>query len=133
MVLFYTWMFFPFGGLIIVSGLQSLDPMVEEAAQLCGATRIQVFFRVTIPLLATNIVTATILIFLQAFGAFSIPLIAGGNHHPLAVQIFTVATVFLQWHRASALAVVMGGIQIILLSLNGWLSRRGRYASTTTR
>ena len=48
------------------------------------------------------------MVFLQCFGAFSVPLIAGGNYQVLAVKIFAVATVFLDWPLASAMAVVMG-------------------------
>jgi ABC-type Fe3+ transport system permease subunit len=116
-ILFYVWMFFPYGGLVILSGLQAIDPAVEEAGRVLGASPIRVFWRIVLPLLKPSLMAGSILIFLQAFGAFSIPLIAGGNYQPLAVKIFTVATVFLEWPRASAMAVVMGVIQIVLVLL----------------
>ena len=116
-ILFYVWMFFPYGGLVILSGLQSIDPAIEEAGRVFGANPIGVFWRIILPLLRPSLMAGSILIFLQAFGAFSIPLIAGGNYQPLAVRIFTVATVFLQWPSASAMAVIMGIIQIILVVL----------------
>ena len=45
----------------------------------------------------------------------SVPLIAGGNWQPIAVRIYTVADVFLDWHSASAMAVVMAVIQCVLV------------------
>ncbi len=124
LMIFYVWMFFPYGGLVILSGLQSIDPGVEEASTVMGATGFQTFRRVLLPLLKPSLWSGSILVFLQAFGAFSIPLIAGGNYQPLAVRIYTVATVFLKWHEASAMAVIMGVIQVLVLVLYGRLQGR---------
>lgn len=124
MVVFYVWMFFPYGGLVILSGLQSIDPGVQEASTVMGATGFQTFRRVLLPLLRPSLWSGSILVFLQAFGAFSIPLIAGGNYQPLAVRIYTVATVFLKWHEASAMAVIMGLIQVLVLIVYGRLQGR---------
>ena len=33
LVLFYIWMFFPYGGLVIMSGLGAIDPALEEAGR----------------------------------------------------------------------------------------------------
>ena len=127
-ILFYVWMFFPYGGLVILSGLQSIDPSIEEAGGVLGARPTRVFWSIVFPLLRPSLWAGSILIFLQTFGAFSIPLIAGGNYQPLAVKIYTVATVFLEWPQASAMAVVMGVIQAVLVVLFRRL-QAGRSAS----
>jgi putative spermidine/putrescine transport system permease protein len=116
-VLFYVWMFFPYGGLVIMSGLSGIDPALEDAGRVMGANPIRVFHRIVLPLLRPSLWAGAIMIFLQCFGAFSIPLIAGGNYQPLAVKIYTVADVFLDWPQASAMAVVMGIIQASLVIL----------------
>jgi ABC-type Fe3+ transport system permease subunit len=56
---------------------------------------------------------------MAAFGAFSVPLIAGGNYRPLSVEIYKEISVFIpaRWSAASAIAVVMGVLQVIFLSL----------------
>lgn len=115
MILFYVWIYFPYGALVILSGLQSIDPSVEEAGVVLGASPTRVFWSIVFPLLRPSLWAGSILIFLQAFGAFSVPLITGGNHRPLAVMIYTTATVFLEWPRASAMAVIMGLIQAVLV------------------
>lgn len=114
-ILFYVWMFFPYGGLVLMSGVGALDPALEEAGKVMGGSSFYVFRRVMLPLLKPSIWAGAILVFLQCFGAFSVPLIAGGNHQPLAVKIYTVATVFLDWPQASAMAVVMAVVQCVLV------------------
>lgn len=129
LVLFYVWMFFPYGALVIAAALGGMDPAVEEAARVCGAPPWRVLVSLTLPLLRPALLAGSIMIFLQCFGAFSVPLIAGGNLQPIAVRIYTIAAVFLDWHTASAMAVVMAAIQCVLViayqSLADRAARRG--------
>lgn len=124
-ILFYIWMFFPYGALAIISGLGAIDPALEEAGLVMGATPWMVFRRVVLPLLKPSIWAGAVMVFLQCFGAFSVPLIAGGNYQVLSVRIFTVATVFLDWPQASAMAVIMALVQIVLVLAYGGLDRTG--------
>jgi len=111
LILFYVWMFFPYGALVIMSGLGAIDPALEEAGAVMGASPFMVFRRVLLPLLRGSLWAGGVMIFLQCFGAFSVPLLAGGDHQPIGVKIYRVANVFLDWPQASAMAVVMGVIQ----------------------
>src|SRR5690348_12711637 len=111
LILFYVWMFFPYGALVIMSGLGAIDPALEEAGAVMGASPFMVFRRVMLPLLRGSLWAGGVMIFLQCFGAFSVPLLAGGDHQPIGVKIYRVANVFLDWPQASAMAVVMGIIQ----------------------
>ncbi len=111
LILFYVWMFFPYGALILMSGLGGIDPALEEAGAVMGASPLVVFRRVLLPLLRPSLWAGGVMIFLQCFGAFSVPLLVGGDHQPLGVKIYRVANVFLDWPQASAMAVVMGLIQ----------------------
>ncbi len=114
-ILFYVWMFFPYGALAIISGLGAIDPALEEAGLVLGARPFVVFRQIVLPLLKPSLWAGAVMVFLQCFGAFSVPLIAGGNYQVLSVRIFTVATVFLDWPLGSAMAVVMGLVQIVLV------------------
>ena len=111
LILFYVWMFFPYGALVIMSGLGTIDPALEEAGRVMGASPFVVFRRVLLPLVRGSLWAGGVMIFLQCFGAFSVPLLAGGDYLPLGVKIYRVANVFLDWPQASAMAVVMGIIQ----------------------
>ena len=87
-----------------------------------------VFRRVLLPLLRGSLWAGGVMIFLQCFGAFSVPLLAGGDYQPLGVKIYRVANVFLDWPLASAMAVVMGVIQAGLVIAY----QRGRARSGTS-
>ncbi len=56
-----TWQWTPFVALIILGGLQTLPVEPYEAAYLDGATRWQVFWGVTLPMLRPTLFTAAIL------------------------------------------------------------------------
>jgi putative spermidine/putrescine transport system permease protein len=125
LILFYTWLYFPFTAVTTLSTLESLDPAIEEAAGVSGANRWQVLRHVVIPLIMPGILAGSVLTFMAAFGAFSIPLIAGGNHRPLSVEIyrqinFTPA----RWSAASARAMIMAALQVAFLTIYMRILRR---------
>lgn len=125
LILFYTWLYFPFTAVTTLSTLEALDPAIEEAADVAGANRWQVLRHVVLPLIMPGILAGSVLTFMMAFGAFSIPLIAGGNYRPLSVEIyrqidFTPA----RWSAASARAMIMALLQVIFLTLYMRILRR---------
>lgn len=119
LILFYVWLYFPYTCVTTLSALESLDRSIEEAGEVVGANRWQVLRYVVLPLIKPGILAGSVLTFMAAFGAFSVPLIAGGNYRPLAVEIYKEIAVPIpaHWSAASAIAVVMGTMQVISLSL----------------
>ena len=125
LILFYTWLYFPFTSVTTLSTLESLDPAIEEAADVSGANRWQVLRHVVIPLITPGILAGSVLTFMAAFGAFSIPLIAGGNYRPLSVEIFRqIDFTPARWSAASARAMIMAGLQVIFLTIYMRILRR---------
>jgi ABC-type Fe3+ transport system permease subunit len=117
--MFYVWLYFPYTCVTTLSSLESLDRSIEEAGAVSGATRWQVLRHIVLPLITPAILAGSVLTFMAAFGAFSVPLIAGGNYRPLSVEIYKEISIFIpaRWSAASAIAVVMGVLQVIFLSL----------------
>jgi iron(III) transport system permease protein len=82
---------FSLGGMIFVEGLlwapvalllalpplSAMDPALEEAALMCGASRRQTFLRVTLPLARPAILAVLLLSFIRALEAFEVPLLIG--------------------------------------------------------
>jgi putative spermidine/putrescine transport system permease protein len=127
LVLFYVWLYFPYTAVTTLAALESLDPAIEEAGDVAGATRWQVLRHVVLPQVKAGILAGSVLTFMAAFGAFSVPLIAGGDYRPLAVEIYKQISVPIpaHWSAASAIAVIMGTMQVIALGAYMRLARRG--------
>ena len=119
LIMFYVWLYFPYTCVTTLSSLESLDRSIEEAGAVSGATRWQVLRYIVLPLITPGILAGSVLTFMAAFGAFSVPLIAGGNYRPLAVEIYKQISVPIpaRWSAAGAIAIVMGALQVIFLSL----------------
>ncbi|KPL23133.1 MAG: hypothetical protein AMJ93_05410 [Anaerolineae bacterium SM23_84] len=125
LVLFYTWLYFPFTAVTTLSTLEALDPALEEAAAVSGANRWQVLRHVIIPLIMPGILAGSVLTFMAAFGAFSIPLVAGGNYRPLSVEIYRQINLTpARWSAASARAMIMAGLQVAYLTIYMRILRR---------
>jgi putative spermidine/putrescine transport system permease protein len=118
LTLFYVWLYFPFTLLTTLATLEGLDPGIEEAAQVSGANPWKVLRHVVLPLIMPGILSGSVLTFMNAFGAFSIPLVAGGNFRPLSVEVYKQIQLFVpaHWSQACAIAVIMGVLQVVFLT-----------------
>jgi len=65
-----TWTNFPFTMLIVLAALQGISPDLEEAAALDGATRIQNFIFITLPLLVPALLMVTLFRFIDSLKHF---------------------------------------------------------------
>jgi len=68
----------PFMILPLYVALERVDVRLIEAAMDLGANRMQVFWRVLLPLTRPGIVTAVVLVFIPSLGAFLAPDLLGG-------------------------------------------------------
>ena len=130
LTLFYVWLYFPFTLLTTLSTLEGLDPGIEEAAQVSGANPWCVFRHIVLPLILPGIISGSVLTFMNAFGAFSIPLVAGGNYRPLSVEVYKQIQLFIpaRWSQACAISVIMGLMQVVFLTfyMRVFSRRKGR-------
>jgi len=126
LILFYVWLYFPYTCVTTMSALESLDQGIEEAGAVAGANRWQVLRHIVLPLIIPGILAGSVLTFMAAFGAFSVPLIAGGDYRPLAVEIYKEISIPVpaRWSAASAIAIVMGILQVAFLTLYMRIVRR---------
>ena len=118
LMMFYVWLYSPYTLLTTLSSLEGLDPAIEEAAQVSGANRWRVLRHIVLPLITPGILSGSVLTFMAAFGAFSIPLVAGGDYRPLSVEVYKQIQIFIpaHWSQASAIAVLMGLMQVMFLT-----------------
>lgn len=78
--LIITWKFIGYYGLIIYAGLLSIPQSIYEAAELDGADKKTIFWKITLPLLNPSLITVTVLAITLTFGIFTEPyMITGGG------------------------------------------------------
>ncbi|MGQ9856795.1 MAG: carbohydrate ABC transporter permease [Fervidobacterium sp.] len=78
--LIITWKFIGYYGLILYAGLISIPQSLYEAAELDGANKNVIFWKITLPLLNPSLITVTVLAVMLTFGIFTEPyMITGGG------------------------------------------------------
>jgi spermidine/putrescine transport system permease protein len=107
LVLGYIWL--PFVALPIFVSLESLDRRLLEAASDLGASRLQAFWRVTLPLSLPGVVAAFLFVFIPTLGEFVTPSLVGGTSGYMygnqIVDLF--GTGFPDWQTGSTLAIFL--------------------------
>jgi len=102
---------------IVSTAWANLDPDIENAARMLGASQWKVFSKITLPLLLPAIIAAGSLIFVFTFTSFGVVLILGGaNYATLEVSIYTLAAHLLELPAAGVLTVIQMTITIVLMA-----------------
>jgi multiple sugar transport system permease protein len=118
------------GMIIFLAGLQAVPRDYYEAATVDGAGNVQKFFNITIPLITPAIFFQTLITTINAFQAYEYVYMltrqAGGESSvPVVVySIYRNAFNYFNYGGASAQAVELAVVVIILMSLYFWFERR---------
>ncbi|MGD9239502.1 MAG: iron ABC transporter permease [Desulfobacterales bacterium] len=98
------------------SSYLQLDPSLEEASEVSGASKIRTFFNISLPLLLKGVLVGVVMFFIMAFQEISTAIfLYRGGWETLPIGIY------LNWHRgmefgiAAAMAFLMIVITFILL------------------
>jgi len=126
LVLGYIWL--PFVALPIFVSLESIDRGLLEAASDLGASRLQAFRRVTLPLSAPGVVAAFLFVFIPTLGEFVTPsLVGGATGYMYGNQIVDLfGTGFPDWETGSVLALFLLGVVTVLTLVFGRFLRTDR-------
>jgi ABC-type sugar transport system permease subunit len=106
------WKTAPFVALLLLAGLQNIDPALYEAASVDGAGRWWQLRHVTLPLLRPALLVALIFRTLDAFRVFDLVYVLTGggpgtSTEPVALYTFTTLLQNLRFGYGSALSVVI--------------------------
>ncbi|WP_115788279.1 carbohydrate ABC transporter permease [Arthrobacter silvisoli] len=129
-----TWMQVGFYMLILLAGLQSIDPSVYEAARIDGASRWRQFISLTFPLLQPSILVVVVLATIHGFQAFDfIYTLTGGG--PVGATTLIVQFIYengfvspIRYGVASAGSVLLF-CAIFGLTIVNWMIGRKREAA----
>jgi multiple sugar transport system permease protein len=127
------WVYTPFMMILLLAGLRSLPRQPFEAAALDGVPATFVFFRITLPMLAPYIITASLFRLLDSIQQFDIiyAMTQGGPGDRLMVFQVQAYLEFFQYTnvgRSAALLMILWVITNILsnIFIKNWLRLRAR-------
>ena len=110
----------PYVYMFTASALRNMDPSLEEAAEISGASAFATLFSVTFPLIMPAIISGMLLSFIVMLGIYGIPAVLGAptNINVLTTYIFKLTN----WspplyNTAAAVAVILMAVTGLLVLL----------------
>jgi putative spermidine/putrescine transport system permease protein len=118
---------FPFVFLLILGYMSGINPDLERASRMLGASRWQTFWRVLFPLTLPGIAIAFCLNFVANFGVFPTANLVGEPSS--ATRVISIAAYQAAYDQNNrplgiAIALVMGVIELAVIALVLWLRAR---------
>jgi putative spermidine/putrescine transport system permease protein len=100
--------FVPFMVLPLMASIERINPALEEAARNLGATWLQTFRRVILPLSRPGLISGCLLVYSAAISAFVVPMLMGGARvRVIGRQVYDQLLISYQWPNASAIATLL--------------------------
>ncbi len=133
MTVYIIWNALPFKILILLGGLQSINKQYYDAAKVDGTPRRRVFARITVPLLSPMLAYVIITGFIGGFkeyssivGIFGEKMGPVGKPYSLNTMVGYIYQVLpdTDYGVASAAALILFAIILVVTLFNNWLSRK---------
>jgi multiple sugar transport system permease protein len=111
-ILANVWFVCPFSILILLAGMQGIDPEMFEAAEMDGASKIVLFYKIILPLISPMVGISLIWLSFASFNMFDVilPLTNGGPGRAtevLAVYMYNIAFNELKYALGSSVMVII--------------------------
>jgi multiple sugar transport system permease protein len=127
-----VWRAAPHAMVLLLAGLQGIPHELYEAAAIDGAGRVRTFFAVTLPLMRTAILILVVLITIIDFNVVVAMLVLTGGGpgtatETMSLRMYLEAFTYTRMGTASAIAVIIFGINLVLTAIYIRLLRTERY------
>lgn len=112
-----TWKGFGGTSLIYMSNFQDIDSNLYEASRIDGASPLQRFFKITMPLMKPTILTLLILQIISVFQVFYEPMIIAGNKSKDAMSLMQLSYLYftnMEDTKSAATSVILALIIILV-------------------
>ncbi|MBQ7864101.1 MAG: sugar ABC transporter permease [Lachnospiraceae bacterium] len=133
MTIYIVWNALPFKILVLLGGLQSINKQYYDAAKVDGTSRKRIFTRITVPLLSPMIAYVVITGFIGGFkeytsivGIFGEKMGPADDAYRLNTMVGFIYDALSQNNqgRASAAALILFGIILVVTMINGYVSKK---------
>lgn len=128
-ILVYVWQNFGFSFLLFLGGLAAVPKEVYEASAIDGAAGWGQFWRITLPLISSTFLVASVMAIIAALQIFDQPYVItrggpGDATRTAVMVIYESAFQQLRFGRASAIGIVLTVLIMIITAIQFRLARR---------
>ncbi|MGA2642529.1 MAG: ABC transporter permease subunit [Spirochaetia bacterium] len=124
---------FPYAFLMLLGYVSGINPDLEKASQMLGASKTQTFWRVLFPLMVPGIAISFCLNFVMAFSVFPSAVLLGQPSGPtrvISIAAYQWAFEKFNFNAASAISMIMAAIELLVITIVlVWRGRMYRGAS----
>jgi iron(III) transport system permease protein len=134
MVAVFGMYYAPYVYLFVVSALRNMDPSLEEAAEIAGASPLKAMLAVTFPLIAPAILSGMLLTFVVMLGIYGIPAVLGT---PVKITVLTTYIFALvSWspplfNTAAAVAILLIAATAAAVGIQQWALKGKSYVTVS--
>lgn len=133
LVIVLTTSFFPVAYMNMLGMMRSLDPSLDEAASILGASKIKVFIKVTLPMLIPGIASSFLLLFVESIADLANPLVIGGDFTVLSSRAYIAINGEYDVAAGAAYSVVLLVPGLLVFMLQRYWGQRKNIVSVTGR
>jgi iron(III) transport system permease protein len=119
---------------MIAAVMKSMDPALEEASQIMGASRIRTMLRITLPLVVPGVLGAAIFVFAEMLGSFAAALVLGlpSRYYVITTAIYQLVQQYPpKIQIAAAMGVSLFAVMFFMLFLYRRIVMTGSYVTIT--
>jgi iron(III) transport system permease protein len=119
---------------MIAAVMKSMDPSLEEASQVMGASRLRTMLRITLPLVVPGVLGAAIFVFAEMLGSFAAALVLGlpNRYYVITTAIYQMVQQYPpKIQIAAAMGVSLFAVMFFMLFLYRRIVMAGSYVTIT--
>ncbi len=134
MIWVLTTFYYPYAFITISRAMEKMDPSLEEAARVSGASPLKTVFTVTLPMMTPSLIAGALLVFVCAMSCYGIPSIIGapGKVHTVTTRIVEYMGLGAEGITdATGLAVFLMLLAIIILYISDVVIAKKQYITVS--
>ncbi len=134
MIWVLTTFYYPYAFITISRAMEKMDPSLEEASRISGASPVKTILTVTLPMMTPSLIAGALLVFISAASCYGIPSIIGtpGNVNTVTTRIVEYVSLGQQgMNDATGLAVFLMAVALVILFLSDVVLARKQYITVS--
>ena len=134
MIWVLTTFYYPYAFITISRAMEKMDPSLEEASRISGASPVRTVLTITLPMMMPSLIAGALLVFVSAASCYGIPSIIGipGNVSTVTTRIAEYVSLGQKGiNDATALSVFLMAVALVILFLSDVVLAKRQYITVS--